>query len=285
MIMNSSEFCIKQYTETYKSVFSHVAESSRKASKRDILEREAQKEAMKITIISAMEKYPDEEPAELWKAVQAAHIDRKSGIADLNVITSVISAEQSWKKSSGHAFEEMVVVLGNRALEEHGISICLQKKLNSMISNNEISNQVQDIKWLKKNIQDSTFDIYAFIENSGQKFVFGCIQSKTSIRDRVTRDREPSTHAMENFFWSVAICLDGEFLKLPKFKSMVNGGTANYPSNGWHGMYVFSKLYKGDRIYPLTKELEPLKEHAKQAANQWLKQRQWLNSKWRPPVS
>jgi len=32
---------------------------------------------------------------------------------------------------------------------------------------------------------------------------------------------------------------------------MVEGGTTEYKDNGWHGMYVFSDKFKGDRIYPL----------------------------------
>lgn len=283
--MSYQTYCAQHYLEVYQSIFSPAAQNGLSEPKQDALERAAQKEAMKRTIISAMTEYPDEEPAELWKAVHAAHVERKSGINDLPTITQVLSAEQSWKKSSGHAFEEMVVILGNQALEEYGISLCLQKKLNSMVRDNELSNEERDIEWLRQQIQASNFDLYAIVEDGGQKCVFGCIQAKTSIRDRVTRDREPSTHAMEAFFWSIAICLDGAFLALPKFQSMVNGGTANFPGNGWHGMYVFSRLYEGGRIYPLTREFEPLKRHAQVAAGHWLRQRQWLDAQWTPSVS
>jgi len=203
-------------------------------------------------------------------------------IDEIDVVNRVVSAEQSWKKSSGHAFEETAVALGNKALEKHSISLCLQRDLYNMITQDELSNQPRDIKWLNQQIQSSSFDLFAIVDNDNGKFVFGCIQAKTSIRDRVTRDREPSLHAMEAFFWSIAICLDGAFLALPKFQDMVNGGTADYPHNGWHGMYVFSRLENGGRIYHLDRELEPLRVHAKQAAEQWIKQRQWLAYKWKP---
>ena len=55
----------------------------------------------------------------------------------------------------------------------------------------------------------------------------------------MTRDREPSMQAMQSFFWSTIIVLDGDFLKMPKFISMVNRGTTEHVENGWHGMYVF----------------------------------------------
>jgi len=35
----------------------------------------------------------------------------------------LVSADNSWKKSSGHAFEEMIVLHCNQALEKHGIKI------------------------------------------------------------------------------------------------------------------------------------------------------------------
>ena len=81
--------------------------------------------------------------------------------------------------------------------------------------------------------------MYALVNHNENKYCFGCIQSKTSIRDRVTRDREPSMGAMQSYFWSVAVTLDGDFFKLPLFRGMVNGGTDQYEKNGWHGMYVY----------------------------------------------
>lgn len=101
------------------------------------------------------------------------------------------------------------------------------------------------------------------------------------MRDRVTRDREPSMQAMQAFFWSTIIVLDGDFLKLPKFISMVNGGTTEYVENGWHGMYVFSEAYSQDRIYPIDLDFKNFKEHAVIAARYWLTQRQWFNAQWR----
>lgn len=210
------------------------------------------------------------------------HIHRKSGLDDKAVIDRVVSADQSWKKSSGHAFEEMIKFLANGALAGTGIEILLQRDLNAVVKANELANEPRDISWLKEQIRGSVFDLFATCrDKAGRRFCYGCIQSKTSIRDRVTRDREPSLAAMRSFFWSAVIVLDGDFMKNPKFLSMVDGGTHEYPDNGWHGMYVFSDLYKGERIYPLHVDFRKFAEHAKVAADYWSTQRQWFDEKWK----
>ncbi|MBQ6565755.1 MAG: hypothetical protein IJL80_01755, partial [Treponema sp.] len=127
----------------------------------------------------------------------------------------------------------------------------------------------------------SVFDLYALVNRNDKKYCYGCIQSKTSIRDRVTRDREPSIQAMKSFFWSVIIVLDGDFLKLPKFTAMVNGDSKEFPTNGWHSMFVFSKKYSKDRIFPTDLNFTNFKEQAVEAAEFWLNQRQWFDSTWR----
>jgi len=244
-------------------------------------ERKAQHEAIKNSTIEALEKYNTIEPSEIWKTIYAIHVNRKSGISNKEIIDAVISSDNSWKKSSGHAFEEMVKILGSAALAENNIQIILQKDLSLLIKNKALANEVRDISWLKEQIVQSTFDLYATVNKNDDCYVFGCIQSKTSIRDRVSRDREPSMQAMSAFFWSIAIVLDGEFLKNEKFKNMVNGGTQSYPTNGWHGLYVFSDKYSNGRIYPTNIKMDNLVDHAIKASQYWLTQRQWFNSQWK----
>lgn len=252
------------------------------ASKVKEIETASQKEAIKVATIDGLHHFPEAEAADIWRAVYEAHVHRKSGINNADIISKVIAADQSWKKSSGHAFEEMVKILGTAALRDSGIDILLQRDLNTMIKARELNNEPRDISWLKEQIAASIFDLYAVVRTpDGKQFCYGCIQTKTSVRDRVTRDREPSMQAMQSFFWSTIIVLDGDFLKLPKFISMVNGGTPEHPENGWHGMYVFSERYSQDRIYSIDLDFNNFKEHAIKAANYWLTQRQWFNEQWR----
>ncbi len=277
------KYCLNTYQSEYSRCFDAL-KAEHKGNAFDKLaeefDREAQKSAIRIAITKALRKYPDEPVAELWSAIYRAHLFRKSGISDLETINKVISADQSWKKSSGHAFEEMVKELASLALYGSGVEIILQRDLNTLIKANELANEPRDISWLKEQIKANIFDLYGILTIDDKKYCFGCVQAKTSIRDRVTRDREPSIHAMQSFFWSVVFVLDGDFLRLPKFVSMINGGSEEFRENGWHGMYVLSIKETNKRIYPLSMDFEIFKSHALQAAEQWQKRRQWFDSKW-----
>ena len=279
-----NNFCLTTYQEEYSRCFDELKANHKNGSisekQSEEFDREAQKSAIRISITKALRKYPDEPVAELWSAIYRAHLFRKSGISDLETISKVISADQSWKKSSGHAFEEMVKELASLALYGTGVEIILQRDLNTLIKANELANEPRDISWLKEQIKSNIFDLYGILTIDDKKYCFGCVQAKTSIRDRVTRDREPSIHAMQSFFWSVVFVLDGDFLRLPKFVSMINGGSEEFRENGWHGMYVLSVKETNQRIYPLNMDFEIFKNHALQAAEQWQKRRQWFDSKW-----
>ena len=283
------EFCRERYNNVYNAEKARLTQEALSASRSGRLSEEAeskiettaQKEAIQQATIDSMRNFPDVEPADIWKAVYEVHVHRKSGIDDAETIAKVISADQSWKKSSGHAFEEMIKFLASAALEGTGIQIVLQRDLNILIKAGEINNEPRDISWLKEQIRGGVFDLYALVtREDGKTFCYGCIQSKTSVRDRVTRDREPSLQAMASYFWSTIIVLDGDFLRLPKFISMVNGGTTEHPTNGWHGLYVFSEQYSEGRIYPTDLNFKNFKEHAIEAARYWLTQRQWFDHDW-----
>ena len=209
-MMNLKEirnYCSSAYSDVYQKTKLKLEEDfkSKKGviseSKLSEIETAAQKEAIKIAIIEGIKNFSEVEASLIWRAVYETHIHRKSGIDDAEIIAKVISADQSWKKSSGHAFEEMIKLLGNDILSEYGIEILLQRDLHTLIKAEELNNEPRDISWLKEQIKGGIFDLYLLINTSdGRNFCYGCIQSKTSIRDRVTRDREPSIKAMKSFF-------------------------------------------------------------------------------------
>ena len=149
-----------------------------------------------------------------------------------------------------------------------------------MIKHGELHNPATDLAWIKKKIKKDDFDLFAIVEFGNKNFLFGCMQAKTSIRDRVSRDREPSIDAMDNHFWSIAVVLDGGYLAMPKFMEMVNGGGSDYAKNGWHGMYVMSDAATGGRIYGSDYNLDLLTDHAAKAAQFWMSGRQWVNAGW-----
>lgn len=278
------KYCLKEYEKEYKRYFKRMLEEKGENVTDNIkeeIDKEAQKSAIRVAIINSLKEFNGASVKELWTDIYRVHLFKKSGISDANVISKVISADQSWKKSSGHAFEEMVKELATFSLNTDDIDVVLQRDLNTLIKAGEINNQPRDISWLKEQIKGNIFDLYCILNKDGKKYCFGCVQAKTSIRDRVTRDREPSLHAMQSYFWSVVFVLDGDFLKLPKFQYMVNGGSEEFKTNGWHGMYAVSEQTQNDRIYPLDINFRIFAEHAKRAAKYWMEQRQWLNEDWR----
>ncbi len=164
-------------------------------------------------------------------------------------------------------------------LAEYNIRLVLQKELTTMIQNGRISNEIDD--QIQAMASSDDFDIYAVVNVNGNNIVFGCVQAKTSIRDRVGRDRDFSIPAMQHHFWSVAVVLDGTYLSMPKFKRMVNGGgETQYEENGWHGMYSMSNIETCDRIYK-DDDLSVLIEHAHQAAQKFTSARQRFDRYWR----
>ena len=282
------QYCVQTYKDFYKSEFDRlVAEALVKSPKTALadnkyneIETTAQKYAIKQSIIHGMQKYPNHVSL-LWHSIYEAHVYRKSGVADPKIIQDVVSADQSWKKSSGHAFEEMIKELATMAMGNLPVQFVLQRDLNTLIKAGEIANEPRDISWLKEQIKGNIFDLFAITTVEGKKFCFGCVQCKTSIRDRVTRDREPSIHAMDSYFWSIVFVLDSEYLRNPKFQHMVNGGSEEFQTNGWHGMYDISARFNLGRIYPLDIDFHILRKHSEKALNDWLKQRQWFNREWK----
>lgn len=282
---NYKDFCKEVYNNTFNSTFQDLCQKHKSQPTEKIkkdFETAAQKEAIKQSIIQGLESFSQVNAADIWRAIYEIHVHHKSGIDNSEIIGKVVSADQSWKKSSGHAFEEMVKQLASLALEDSKIEIILQRDLNTLIKADEIANEPRDISWLKEQIAGDVFDLYAVVNKEDKRYCYGCLQCKTSIRDRVTRDREPSLRAMQSYFWSVAIVLDGDFLKLPKFKEMVNGGGVNQKVNGWHSMYIFTNEESEGRIYHTNIDFDIFKQHAIEAANMWLTQRQWFNEDWKP---
>lgn len=248
----------------------------------------AQRKAIDKVLVESFLKFSPDVPEDiLWNEIALTHKLNVAGLDDFgierNVQTEVIqrclSAHQSWIKSGGHSFERYISSIDSEELQKNEIRFILQSELTKMIKNKELANTIEDLEGLKSWGKD--FDLYAIQTVHGETHVFGCIQSKTSIRDRVGRDVTFSHNAMNGLFWSVAITLDGQFLNMPEFIHMVNGG-ASYPSNGWHGMYAMSGITtRNDRIYLVDDSLGLFVEHAVLAAKQFIRDRRKLDNTWR----
>lgn len=234
------DFCDRTYSEHFNY---YINNHPRNAN----IDRDARRYAIIQTAIAAREKYDMLQPSEVWRYVQKSHILKYAGIdIEPETIQLINSARQSWVKSSGHAFEEMVKKECNEALDETDIVILLQRDLTPLLAKGKVTNYTEDLHWLTEECKHDVFDLFvARMEDDDKVKVFGCIQAKTSIRDRVTRDREPSIRAMEKKFWSIIFIFDDSFLQMPKFISMVNGGSQEFVENGWHVAYNYGDFHNG----------------------------------------
>lgn len=204
------KYCLSTYQKEYNRCYKQLQKAYKgKASfekKQDEWAKESQKSAIRVSVMKGLNEIESPSVSELWSALYRVHLYKKSGIKDLDTIQKVISADESWKKSSGHAFEEMIKELASLTLEGTDVSIILQRDLNTLIKAGELDNEPRDISWLKDQIKGNIFDLYCIVTIGDKKKCFGCVQCKTSIRDRVTRDREPSLHACSHTSGALHLC-------------------------------------------------------------------------------
>mgnify|MGYP000009733163 FL=1 len=282
------QYSREQYIQNWKSVYdSRVNESSSDAAKANA-RREAQRNAVDAAFVACLLRfYPAIDEKTIWSAIGKVHKLHLINLGELGIDENLhqeiydrcISAHQSWIKASGHSFERFIANLNHPSLVNNGIRFILQSELTALIKADALRNTPEDIRGLQGWGKD--FDLYAIQTIFGNTRVFGCIQSKTSIRDRIGRDRAFSENAMDALCWSAAVTLDGDFLNMPEFIHMVNGG-GSYPTNSWHGMYAMSGIQEhNDRIYKTNEQLDMFINHAIQAANQFIADRRALNRNWK----
>ena len=242
--LECKSFCEMSYRLCYNHYLSDKTDTESNQAK-------ARKYAIGKTASEAMLRFPDLEPNEIWKIISKIHVKWYCQLElEPEVVEKILSARQSWVKASGHAFEEMVKEECNKSLRETDIIVLLQRDLSALLKKNKITNLSRDITWLKDVCAQETFDLFVCKKEEGGFFrVFGCVQAKTSVRDRVTRDREPSIVAMSKKFWSIVFVFDADFLHQPKFIAMVNGDHAyGYDTNGWHFAYSYDSSFNEGRI-------------------------------------
>lgn len=277
-------FCKNTYNETWEKEFLIERQGKNEQAAR----LAAQRKAIDKTLVESLLNYSDEiSEDEIWKNIGMVH---KLNVAELSefglpekvqsdILDRCLSAHQSWIKTSGHSFERYIASISSSELQANEIKFILQSDLTKMIKQGILTNTLDDIAGL--NSWGKDFDLYAIQSVHGDIHVFGCIQSKTSIRDRVGRDVTFSKNAMDGLFWSAAITLDGSFLNMDEFKNMVNGG-GSYHINGWHGMYAMSGISENnDRIYKVNDTLDLFVTHAIAAAKQFIADRRLLNATWK----
>lgn len=281
-------FCRDLYHKTWKEEFFIEIQDKNTYSAKQSARLAAQGKAIdKVLVDSLLEYSPEISERDLWNEIGIIHKVNVAQLSDFNipinvqeeVIKRCLSAHQSWIKASGHSFERYISNVQNDLLQKNEIRFILQTELKKIIKAKALTNTPEDIDGLVSWGKD--FDLYAVQSVHGDTHVFGCIQSKTSIRDRVGRDVTFSHNAMDGLFWSAAVTLDGNFLNMPEFIHMVNGG-GSYNGNGWHGMYAMSGIEETNgRIYKVDDSMQLFAEHAIEAAKQFIRDRRQLNATWK----
>lgn len=281
-------FCRDLYQKTWEQEYLIEIKDKNTHSAKQAARLVAQRKAIDRVLVESLLKYsPEISESELWNEIGIIHKVNVAELSDFNipideqekVIQRCLSAHQSWIKSSGHSFERYISNIQNVELQKNEIKFILQSELTKMIKENALTNTDEDIDGLSSWGKD--FDLYAIQSVHGDTHVFGCIQSKTSIRDRVGRDVTFSHNAMDGLFWSVAVTLDGGFLNMPEFIHMVNGG-GSYNKNGWHGMYAMSGIEETNgRVYKVDDSMQLFVEHAIEAAKQFIRDRRQLDATWK----
>lgn len=286
--LDYKRFCRNLYKQTWKREFLVEIQNKTTAASKQAARLAAQRKAIDKVLVEALLRYsPEVSESEIWNEIGMVHKVNVAELSDFGiqedqqaeVICRCLSAHQSWIKSSGHSFERYISNIQSDDLQKNEIHFILQSELTKMVKENALTNTAEDIEGLSSWGKD--FDLYAVQSVHGDTHVFGCIQSKTSIRDRVGRDVTFSHNAMDGLFWSVAVTLDGDFLNMPEFVHMVNGG-GSYGKNGWHGMYAMSGIEKQNgRIYKVDDSMGLFVEHAIEAAKQFIRDRRQLNENWK----
>lgn len=247
-------YCEEQYMLAWRAIATAIDENASE-SRKTAARRDAQKIAIDKAFVQSMAHFQDIDEEIIWALISLAHKLNIAHLEDFHLTQAqrfetyerCVSAHQSWNKASGHSFERYIAGISTQTMIENEVRFILKSDAIKMIKDQKMYNHPDDLDLIEE--WNDNFDLYAIQTNHGKAHIFGCIQVKTSIRDRVGRDDQFSKNAMEKNFWVAEAVLNGAFFKLPKYRAMVNGGSLTYPENNWHGVYVMTGIESDGRIY------------------------------------
>ena len=292
--MSYIDDCNRIYTAEYNKEYSAQLLKKRKLEKNR--KKDARKKALDETYIQVMILYSSDISAgtldvkDIWNAISVVHKRFAADLSSLGVpsaihdevIARVEASRQSWVRTSGLGFERIIAntINASSKIAALGVKLITPSELKKMLDDKQLSNDPDDLSWV--GALDESFDLYIIQTAFGKTFVVGCLQAKTSIRDRVGRDQPFSQQAMTHHFWSAAVTLDGDFLKNPLFSNMVNGKAGTqYPENGWHGMYAMARVTANNRIYAVNNSFDLLIDHVEEAVTKRMANAATFDHSWK----
>lgn len=299
------QFAIEEYNRSLQereSGSSNNVSKSKRASMR--------RETIFSTFQELLKKFPDENPGLIWRIVENAHVysylnnegidievfSKKYGIPadvleellfDDELISSFDSAKQSWKRASGLAWEnyfEGTFVSGTDEIKVIGSSDMKKLLLGNHINNREGVPSplhffdVNQMEYFNSLLNKKDFDLFLLFYSSYHKKwrLFGLVQCKTSIRDRIKINASTSIEAMNNHLWSILLALDPD--------NFLRGQYYDMAKANWHGVYFMEKdIHDDDNIIygPLEHLQKTILEHANKVLQIITDKPEKIDSGWR----
>lgn len=302
---------IKEAVAAYNEVLAEKYVALKKKpskAKRALLRRET----IYKTFEKLMARHNAEHPGIIWRMVQKAHVysylEQEGGnleqtIKELGVEPEIIaqlllndelihtieSAMQSWKRASGIAWEnffEDALEIGQNV----EVNVVNAQDMGKLLGGGHIETQkgvptplhIRDSgqkKYFTEILDKKDFDLYLlFYSDAHEKWrLFGLIQCKTSIRDRVKINAATSLDVMGNHLWSILLALDPD--------NFLRGQYYNMAQKNWHGVYMLDNTTKVDgRIYSGQMDVlqQTIREHAKKVLQIITDDPTILNTTWQP---
>ncbi|EST12005.1 BsaWI family type II restriction enzyme [Sporolactobacillus laevolacticus] len=268
---------------------------------------QSRREAISDSFAELLQLYPDLQPFKLWRELEKAHVasfikenmemselpqnpnDFIDFLLDSDVLKTFMSAEQSWRRSSGVAWENFITKNLLLSSDKIKIKIFTPTEMKLLVKGDIIDGGIlaipkkqEYISFIKKILAEMNFDLFLaeYVPSFEQWRLFGLIQCKTSIRDRLKINMKSSEEAMEHNLWSIIIAMDSDgFTRSGQYNSCAK--------KSWNGFYVLDNAIKTDSsiFYGNTEYMhELIGDHCKQVLQSLLMDTSSINSSWRPKV-
>ena len=209
--------------------------------------------AVAKAMMTATQLCPQANPADLWVHLIYREFRERAGRSD-----------QSWKRVSGQAFENVIVLTYAPRLLEHQIVLRVARTIDAV----KLGLQARGMGNFKTDlILEGIYGI--------QTYIFGAVHCKSSIAERLTDDAPASEYLIKEGLWSGVATLDSKMFPPPHGDAIVrgelgakNGDKRNYfeIAGQFSGCYSFNKrtppskdtTQSGIKIYSLTfQEAQP----------------------------
>ncbi|MFN8476063.1 MAG: BsaWI family type II restriction enzyme [Anaerolineae bacterium] len=166
------------------------------------LEREQKAyKAVAEAMLTAIRLCPDANPADLWVHLVYHEYRYRAGRSD-----------QSWKRVSGQAFEDVVLTVYQPRLAEFGLYMRLGKTADA-----------QALGLRERGMGSAKTDLVLEGRVGDITSRFGVLHCKASIAERLSDDAPASQFLIESGYWSAVVTMDAKMFPPPYGDAVVRG--------------------------------------------------------------